>query len=134
MADIKGNYLTKLCCSRSCNEELDETLINKKSLRTYSTFVYGKEIDNKEAEVDEDQQLTSEKRLKLEGFFQHIILNAPVDFTNQEIKDIQAAVATMLKRIKTRVNSRGILKIASILSGGSMAEKTSIMKYELGDI
>ena len=74
--------------------------------------------------------LTSEQREKLKQFFQHIISNATVDFTNPEIQDIQTAMDTMLERIRTRVNSRGIFKIARVLRGGSMAEKTSLWKFK----
>ena len=68
-------------------------------------------------------------RKKLGEYFQHIISNAKIDFTNPEIQDIQAAVYIMLERIRTRVNSRGIFDIARILSCGSMAEKTSLWKF-----
>ena len=75
-------------------------------------------------------ELTTEQRDKLEEFFKHVIANASVDFTNPEIQDIQTAMDTMLERIKTRVNSRCIFKIARIVRGGSMAEKTSLWKIE----
>ena len=74
--------------------------------------------------------LTFEQREKLKQFFQHIIANTPVDFTNPEIQDIQTAMDTMLMRIKTRVNSRGIFKIAKIVRAGSMTEKTSLWKIK----
>ena len=74
--------------------------------------------------------LTSEQREKLKQFFQHIIANASVDFTNPEIQDIKTAMDTMLERIKTRVNSRGIFKIARIVRSGSMREKTSLWKIK----
>ena len=74
--------------------------------------------------------LTFEQREKLEQCFQHIIANASVDFNNPEIQDIQTAMDTMLERIKTRVNSRGIFKIARLVRGGSMAEQTSLWKIK----
>ena len=54
------------------------------------------------------RELESEQRDKLEEFFHHITSNAPVDYSNEKIKDIQNAVSIMLKRIRTRVNKRGI--------------------------
>ena len=66
----------------------------------------------------------------MKQFFQHIIANAAVDYTNPEIQDIQTAMDTMLERITTRVNSRGIFKIARIVRGGSMSGKTSLWKIE----
>ena len=55
--------------------------------------------------------------------------NLQVDLTNKEIQDIQAAVYTMLERIKARVDNRGIFQIARIVPGGSLAEKTILWKY-----
>ena len=70
---------------------------------------------------------------KLDDLLQHIVSSAPVNFTNEEIQDIQNAVYTMLERIMTRVNKRGIFNIARIVSSGSMAEGTAIWKvgYDL---
>ena len=73
--------------------------------------------------------LEPEQRLKLEEHFQHIISNAAIDFTKDEMKDIQAAMKTMLKRIRTRVNRRGIFNIASVVPAGSMCEQTSLWKF-----
>ena len=78
----------------------------------------------------EYQSPTFEQRERLKQFFQHIIANASVDYTSPEIQDIKTAVDTMLERIKTRVNNQGIFKIARIVRGGSMAEKTSRWKIE----
>ena len=64
-------------------------------------------------------------------FFQHIISNAAIDFTKDEMKDIQAAMKTMLERIRTRVNRRGIFNIASVVPAGSMCEQTSLWKFDV---
>ena len=45
------------------------------------------------------------------------------------MKDIQTAMKTMLERIQTRVNSRGIFNIASVVPAGSMREQTSLWKF-----
>ena len=73
---------------------------------------------------------TSTQREKLEEFFHHITSNASVDYSNQEIKDIQNAVPIMLEKIRMRVNRRGIFDIDRIVPSGSMAEQTSLWKYE----
>ena len=73
--------------------------------------------------------LEPEQRLKLEEYFQRIISNATIDFTKDEMKDIQAAMKTMLERIRTRVNRRGIFNIASVVPAGSMCEQTSLWKF-----
>ena len=79
------------------------------------------------------QSLNLKQRERLGEFFQYIISNAPVDYTNQEIQDIQNAVSIMLERIRTRVNRRGIFNIARIVPNGSAAEKTSVWKFDIGD-
>ena len=73
--------------------------------------------------------LESEQREKLEKIFHHITSNAPVDYSNQEIKDIHNAVSIMMERIRTRVNRRGILNIDRIVPSGSAVEKTSLWKF-----
>ena len=73
--------------------------------------------------------LEPEQRLKLEEHFQHIISNAAIDFTKIEMKDIQAAMKTMLERIRTRVNRRGIFNISGVMPAGSMREQTSLWKF-----
>ena len=73
--------------------------------------------------------LEPEQRLKLKEYFQHIISNATIDFTQDEMKDIQTAMKTMLERIRTRVNSRGIFNIARVVPAGSMCEQTSLWKF-----
>ena len=99
-----GNHLTKCCC-------------------------IGKRIDQRL----QYPPLESEQREKLEEFFHHIISNAPVDYTNQEIKDIHNAVSIMLERIRTRINRRGIFNIDRIVPSGSAAEKTSLWKFSDGN-
>ena len=78
------------------------------------------------------QPLKFEQREKLEEFFHHITSKAPVDYTNQEIKDIHNAVLIMLERIRTRVNRRGIFNSDIIVPSGSAVEKTSIWKFIYG--
>ena len=70
------------------------------------------------------------KRKKLATYFQHITSNASLDFTSPEIRDIQDAVHTLLERIKTRVNNRGVFNITSIVPTGSMAEGTAIWRFD----
>ena len=79
------------------------------------------------------QPLESVQREKLEEFFHHITSTTPVDYTNQEIKDIQNAVSIMLERIRTRVNRAGIFNISRIVPSGSAVEKTSLWKFRNGN-
>ena len=72
------------------------------------------------------RRLNPEQR---EEFFQRIISNSAIDFTKDEMTDIQAAMKTMLERIRTRVNSRGIFNIAGVMPAGSMREQTSLWKF-----
>ena len=97
-----GNCLAKLCC-----------------VRTRHT------VEPKKYNAEPP---TSEQREKLEELFEHIISKAPVDFSNVEIQAIQNAVCIMLARIKTRVNNRGIFRIAHVVPTGSMTEKTALWK------
>ena len=99
-----GNHLTKCCC---IGTSIDQPL--------------------------QYPPLESEQREKLEEFFHHITSKAPVDYTNQEIKDIQNAVSIMLERIRTRVNRRGIFNIDRIVPSGSGAEQTSLWKFRNWD-
>ena len=103
-----GNHLTKCCCLGTSIQPLES------GTRIDQPLPY--------------QPLESEQREKLEEFFQIIISNASVDFTNKEIQDIQNAVSIMLEKIRTRVNSRGIFKIDRIVPSGSMSEKSSLWK------
>ena len=72
--------------------------------------------------------LNPKQQEKFKEFVQHILSNAAIDYTSQEIRDIKGAVATMLERIKTRVNDRGIFSITRIVPSGSMAEQTSMWR------
>ena len=76
--------------------------------------------------------LSPDQRDKLEEFFNHIIANASVDYStcNTEIQDIRSAVHEMLQRIRSRVNRRGIFDIVEVVPAGSMAENTSLWKFD----
>ena len=102
--------MTKLCCLTKCR---------------------GQEFDDMEAGENKNPKLTCIQRLKLKTFFQHIVSNAPIDNTNKEIHDIQHAVETMLERIQSRVNRRGIFNITSVVGTGSMADHTSLWKCNI---
>lgn len=67
---------------------------------------------------------------RLNRIFDKIIANVSIDFTSQEIQDIQMAINIMLERIVAKVNDRGKFKIARIQPVGSMADKTSIWKFD----
>ena len=76
------------------------------------------------------QTLRPQQKIKLNDFFDKIVFYDGIDFTNMEIRDIQTAVYRMLDRVLPRVNERGIFNIARIQPAGSMADKTSLRKYD----
>ena len=61
-------------------------------------------------------------------FYENILRNAPLDFNNKEIQDIQTAVRHMLERVTAQMNAESPFKIADIQPCGSMEEKSSILK------
>ena len=65
----------------------------------------------------------------LNKLLDEIVTKASIDYGNQEIRDIQTAVHTVLERVVTRVNERGIIKISRIEPCGSMRERTAVWKY-----
>ena len=67
-----------------------------------------------------------EGKRKLNGFIEKIAKNAAIDYSNQEIQDIEGAVIKVLGSIKDKMNERGLFKISRIEPSGSMAEHTSI--------
>ena len=69
-----------------------------------------------------------DRRLKM--FYENILRNAPLNFNNKEIQDIQIAVRQMLERITAQINTdpESPFKISYIQPCGSMEEKSSILK------
>ena len=63
-------------------------------------------------------------------FYENILRNAPLDFNNKEIQDIQTAVRQMLERVTVQINTEpeSPFKISYIQPCGSMEEKSSILK------
>ena len=76
------------------------------------------------------QTLRPQQKIKLNDFFDKIVFYDGIDFTNMEIRDIQTAVYRMLDRVLPKVNERGNFNIARIQPAGSMADKTSLRKYD----
>lgn len=74
--------------------------------------------------------LSGQQKTKLNELFEEIMSKASIDYNNREIKDIQAAVHTMLERVVTRVNERGIFNVSRIQPCGSMAERTALWKCD----
>ena len=70
------------------------------------------------------------KKTKLNGLFEEIVTKVSVDYSNNEIQDIKRAVRTMLGRVVTRVNIRGLFKISRTQPCGSMAEQTAVWKFK----
>ena len=67
---------------------------------------------------------------RLKTFYENILRNAPLNFNNKEIQDIQTAVRHMLERVTAQINTEAELrfKISHIQPCGSMEEKSSILK------
>ena len=66
---------------------------------------------------------SAQQKNKLNEIFEALLTKASIDYSNQEIQDIQAAVNTMLKRVVAKVNERGIFNVSRFDQCGSMAEK-----------
>ena len=67
---------------------------------------------------------------KLNKLLDEVVTKVSIDYGNQEIRDIQTAVHTMLERVVTRVNERGMFKISQIVPCGSMTERTTVLKFD----
>ena len=67
---------------------------------------------------------------KLNELYDIIIDNVAIDYENPEIKDIRYAVHKLLDRIIERANERGIFSISRVQPCGSMAERTSVWKFD----
>ena len=52
-----------------------------------------------------------------------------IDFSNQEIQDLQRAVLELLTKFKDKINEREVFRISRIQPCGSMVEKTAAWKY-----
>ena len=70
------------------------------------------------------------KDRRLKTFYENILRNAPLNFNNKEIQDIQTAVRQMLERVTAQMNTdpESPFKISYIQPCGSMEEKSSILK------
>ena len=70
------------------------------------------------------------KDRRLKTFYKNILRNAPLNFNNKEIQDIQIAVRQMFERVTAQINTEAELrfKISYIQPCGSMEEKSSILK------
>ena len=73
-----------------------------------------------------------ERDRRLKTFYENILRNAPLNFNNKEIQDIQIAVRQMLERITAQINTdpESPFKISYIQPCGSMEEKSSILKTD----
>ena len=70
------------------------------------------------------------KDRRLKTFYKNILRNAPLNFNNKEIQDMQIAVRQMFERVTAQINTEAELrfKISYIQPCGSMEEKSSILK------
>ena len=67
---------------------------------------------------------------KLNKLLDKVVTKVSIDYGNQEIRDIQTALHTVLDRVVTRVNKRGMFKISCIVPCGSMVERTAVLKFK----
>ena len=74
--------------------------------------------------------LHMDERSLLNNFFEDILKKSSVDYSCNEIEDIQTAVLEMLERIAVKINERGLFNISRIEPCGSMAEKAALWKTE----
>ena len=72
--------------------------------------------------------LHMDERSLLNNFFEEILKTSSVDYSCNEIEDIQSAVLEMLERIVGKINERGLFNISRIEPCGSMAEKAALWK------
>ena len=73
-------------------------------------------------------RLHMEERRLMNSFFEDILKTSSVDYSCNEIEDIQSAVLEMLERIAVKINERGLFNISRIEPCGSMAEKAALWK------
>ena len=74
--------------------------------------------------------LHMEERGLLNSFFEDILKKSSVDYSCNEIEDIQTAVLELLERIAVKINERGVFNISRIEPCGSMAEKAALWKTD----
>ena len=73
-------------------------------------------------------RLHMDERSLMNSFFEDILNTSSVDYSCNEIEDIQSAVLEMLERIVVKINERGLFNISRIEPCGSMAEKAALWK------
>ena len=73
-------------------------------------------------------RLHMDERSLMNSFFEDILKTSSVDYSCNEIEDIQSAVLEMLERIAVKINERGLFNISRIEPCGSMAEKAALWK------
>ena len=75
-------------------------------------------------------RLHMDERSLMNSVFEDILNTSSVDYSCNEIEDIQSAVLEMLERIAVKINERGLFNISRIEPCGSMAEKTALWKTD----
>ena len=73
-------------------------------------------------------RLHMDERSLMNSVFEDILKTSSVDYSCNEIEDIQSAVLEMLERIAVKINERGLFNISRIEPCGSMAEKAALWK------
>ena len=119
-------------CKRQAYMALSECLSNmvgSKSLPLQETYLKDTS-DSSRYESNPFNNLNNTEKTLLNSYFSEIAENASVDFDSPEFLDIYNAVKIMLERLVGRINDRGLFTVSHIQPIGSMAEKSSIWKFD----
>ena len=79
-------------------------------------------------------KLHMDERSLMNSFFEDILKTSSVDYSCNEIEDIQSAVLELLERIAVKINERGLFNISRIEPCGSMAEKAALWKTDVWNL
>lgn len=114
---------SKMDRKRKLEEKHYPKLIGKKKVRV------GYQFKLKENQRPSYPELDHTTKTKLNEFLAKAHTKVSIDYSKQEILDIQTAVHTMLERVVTRANQREMFQISRIEPCGSMSEQTAVWKY-----
>ena len=103
-----------MALSKACSPELGNSPADKDTMNI-ETYI--------------DTSLTLAKRKRLNELLGELHSITAIDYTKQEILDIESAVHEMLLKICEQINTRGRFKVSRLQTCGSMAERASVWKH-----
>ena len=109
--------------------ECVSNMAGSKSLPLQETYLKDTS-DSSRYESNPFSNLNNTQKTLMNSFFSEIAENASVDFDSPEFLDIYNAVKIMLERLVGRINDRGLFTVSHIQPCGSMAEKSSLWKFD----